>query len=115
MPWLLPTCPARNSCRRRTCSESQRLEKPIAAVLDALEAQFGVGCRRTALLGMSLGGYFVSKAAAAPDSLDLGAIVATPVLTRPEALFSLSVTQAEAEEKTGKQEDEDETAGHKEG
>ncbi|CAK7198244.1 hypothetical protein SEUCBS139899_000903 [Sporothrix eucalyptigena] len=73
-------------------------EKPIGAILDALETQFGVDRHRTALMGMSLGGYFVSKAAAAPDSLGLGAIIATPVLTRPEALFNLAA-QAEKEKK----------------
>ncbi|CAK7235355.1 hypothetical protein SCUCBS95973_009242 [Sporothrix curviconia] len=81
-------------------------DKPIAAVLDALEAQFGVDRHRTALLGMSLGGYFVSKAAAAPDSLGLGAIIATPVLTRPEALFSLA-TAGEEKKEQGKEEGDD--------
>ncbi|CAK7211573.1 hypothetical protein SBRCBS47491_001170 [Sporothrix bragantina] len=75
-------------------------DKPIAAVLNALEAQFGIDRHRTALLGMSLGGYFVSKAAAAPDSLGLGAIIATPVLTRPEALFSLAAAGEKKENKT---------------
>lgn len=73
-------------------------DKPMAAVLELLESQFGLDRKRTALLGMSLGGYFVSRVAAAPNSLGLGAIIATPVLTKPEALFALAAEAAQLKE-----------------
>ncbi|KAL1902996.1 hypothetical protein Sste5346_000908 [Sporothrix stenoceras] len=73
-------------------------DKPMSAVLDLLESQFGIDRKRTALLGMSLGGYFVSRVAAAPDSLGLGAIIATPVLTKPESLFAQAAEAAQLKE-----------------
>lgn len=73
-------------------------DKPVGAILNLLETHFGVDRRRTALLGMSLGGYFVSCAAAAPDSLGLGAVIATPVLTKPEVLFTMAAGEAQLKE-----------------
>ena len=38
-------------------------ERPIAAILDVLTSRFGAKPGRIALIGMSLGGYFVARAA----------------------------------------------------
>jgi pimeloyl-ACP methyl ester carboxylesterase len=61
-------------------------ERPIAAVIDALIARFGVEPRKLALLGMSLGGYFACRAAAHEPRL--AAVIATPALFRPDELFA---------------------------
>ncbi len=69
-------------------------ERPIAAVIDALIARFGVEPRKLALLGMSLGGYFACRAAAYEPRL--AAVIATPALFRPDELFA-GVAKQEAD------------------
>jgi pimeloyl-ACP methyl ester carboxylesterase len=67
------------------------VERPIAVVIDELVVRFGVEPHRLALLGMSLGGYFACRAAAhAPR---LGAVIATPALHHPQALFAAVAQQ----------------------
>ncbi|KIO75094.1 hypothetical protein TH53_22800 [Pedobacter lusitanus] len=69
-------------------------ELPIAAVIDELITRFRVEPQRLALLGMSLGGYFASRAAAYEPRI--AAVIATPVLTNPIELFK-GVEKQEAE------------------
>jgi pimeloyl-ACP methyl ester carboxylesterase len=69
-------------------------ERPIAAVIDALIARFGVEPRKLALLGMSLGGYFACRAAAHEPRL--AAVIATPALFRPDELLA-GVAKQEAD------------------
>lgn len=63
-------------------------EKPIAAVIDVLVDRFGARPGRIALLGLSLGGYFVARAAGHEQRL--GAVIATTPFPRPNELFAAS-------------------------
>jgi alpha-beta hydrolase superfamily lysophospholipase len=67
-------------------------EKPIAAVIDTLVNRFGVVGGRIALMGLSLGGYFVARAAG--YEARLGAVIATTPFPRPHELFAKSVEAA---------------------
>ena len=70
-------------------------ERPIAAVIDVLVDRFAVDTSKLALLGMSLGGYFACRAAAHEPRL--GAVIATPALSRPiELLVGLAPREASA-------------------
>lgn len=67
-------------------------ERPIAAVIDTLVEQFGAKAGRIALLGLSLGGYFVTRAAGLESRL--GAVIASTPFPRPGELFAASVASA---------------------
>jgi pimeloyl-ACP methyl ester carboxylesterase len=64
-------------------------EKPIAAVTDLLVERFGARPGRLALMGLSLGGYFVTRAAG-HDSRFAAVMASTP-FPDPSQLFALSV------------------------
>lgn len=63
-------------------------EKPIAAVLDQLTAQFGVKPQRVAMLGLSLGGYFACRAAGHEPRL--AAVAASTPFANPGQLFAMA-------------------------
>jgi pimeloyl-ACP methyl ester carboxylesterase len=67
-------------------------EKPIAAVIDLLIQRFGAVAGRIALIGLSLGGYFVARAAGYETRL--GTIVASTPFPKPAELFALAVQAA---------------------
>lgn len=72
-------------------------EKPIAAVADVLIQRFGARPGRMALVGLSLGGYFVARAAAAPGANERWAtVVASTPFPSPAELFALSARAAQA-------------------
>ncbi len=71
------------------------VERPIGEVIDTLVARFGVNTQRLAMIGMSLGGYFACRAAAQEPRL--AAVIATPALPRPDALFVATAGAAEME------------------
>jgi len=70
-------------------------EKPIAALTDALVERFRAKPGRMALMGLSLGGYFVARAAG-HDSRFATVIASTP-FPNPAQMFSLSVNAATAQ------------------
>jgi len=70
-------------------------ERPIAAVIDLLINRFGAQPGRLALLGMSLGGYFVTRAAGYESRL--ATVIASTPFPNPNHLFALSVRAAAAE------------------
>jgi pimeloyl-ACP methyl ester carboxylesterase len=61
-------------------------EKSIAAVIDTLVARFGVQSGRIVLLGLSLGGYFVTRAAG--HERRLAAVVASTPFPNPGQMFA---------------------------
>jgi len=67
-------------------------EKPIAAILDALVARFCAVPGRLALVGLSLGGYFVARAAGCETRL--ATVIASTPFPSPAQLFALSVQSA---------------------
>lgn len=67
-------------------------EKPIAAVIDTLVADHGAKPGRIALIGLSLGGYFVARAASAETRL--ATVMASTPFPDPARLFALSVEAA---------------------
>ena len=67
-------------------------ERPIGAVIDLLSARFGVVPNRTALIGLSLGGYFVARAAGHEHRL--ATVIASTPFPSPADLFRLSVQAA---------------------
>lgn len=67
-------------------------ERPIAAVIDTLVASFGARPERLALLGLSLGGYFATRAAQYEPRL--AAVVASTPFPEPGRLFEASVQAA---------------------
>ncbi len=69
-------------------------EKPIAAVTDLLVERFGAQPGRLALLGLSLGGYFVTRAAGHDDRF--ATVMASTPFPSPADLFSRSVHAAQA-------------------
>ena len=64
-------------------------EKPIAAVTDLLVDRFGAQPGRLALLGLSLGGYFVARAAG--HDTRFATVMASTPFPEPAQLFALSV------------------------
>ena len=70
-------------------------ERPIRAVIDMLINRFAAQSGRIALLGMSLGGYFVTRAAGYESRL--ATVIASTPFPNPNHLFALSVRSAEAE------------------
>lgn len=67
-------------------------EKPIAAVLDVLVERFGAKPGRIALLGLSLGGYFVARAAG--HEKRVATVMASTPFPDPADLFAKSVRHA---------------------
>jgi pimeloyl-ACP methyl ester carboxylesterase len=61
-------------------------EKPISAIVDVLVEKFHVSPRRLSLLGTSLGGYFVTRAAGHEPRFS--AVIASTAFPRPGELFS---------------------------
>lgn len=77
-------------------------EKPIAAVSDLLIERFGAKPGRMALVGLSLGGYFVARAAGAPGANERWAtVMASTPFPSPAELFALSAQAAAAEDTRG--------------
>jgi pimeloyl-ACP methyl ester carboxylesterase len=70
-------------------------ERPIGAVIDLLINRFAAQPGRIALLGMSLGGYFVTRAAGHESRL--ATVIASTPFPNPNHLFALSVRAAAAE------------------
>src|ERR1700722_4011769 len=70
-------------------------ERPIGAVIDLLINRFAAQPGRIALLGMSLGGYFVTRAAGHESRL--ATVIASTPFPYPNQLFALSVRPAVAE------------------
>jgi pimeloyl-ACP methyl ester carboxylesterase len=67
-------------------------EKPITAVTDVLISHFGAKPGRMALLGLSLGGYFVTRAAG--HETRFATVMASTPFPSPAELFTLSVQSA---------------------
>jgi pimeloyl-ACP methyl ester carboxylesterase len=70
-------------------------ERPIGAVIDLLINRFAARPGRIAVLGMSLGGYFVTRAAGYESRL--ATVIASTPFPNPNQLFALSVQSAVAE------------------
>jgi pimeloyl-ACP methyl ester carboxylesterase len=70
-------------------------ERPIGAAIDLLINRFAALPGRIALLGMSLGGYFVTRAAGYESRL--ATVIASTPFPNPNHLFALSVRSAAAE------------------
>ena len=64
-------------------------EKPIAAVTDLLVDRFGATPGRMALVGLSLGGYFVTRAAG--HDTRFATVIASTPFPDPAQLFALSI------------------------
>ena len=64
-------------------------ERPIAAVTDLLVDRFGAKPGRLALLGLSLGGYFVTRAAG--HDTRFATVMASTPFPEPAQMFALSV------------------------
>ncbi|WP_326543371.1 alpha/beta hydrolase family protein [Pseudorhodoferax sp.] len=69
-------------------------ERPIAAVVDTLVQRFGARPGRIALVGLSLGGYFATRAAGFETRL--ATVVASTPFPAPGELFGASVRAAQA-------------------
>jgi len=70
-------------------------EKPIAAVTDLLVERFNATPGRMALIGLSLGGYFVARAAGdAALSERFATVIASTPFPSPAELFALSARAA---------------------
>jgi esterase/lipase len=67
-------------------------EKPIASVIDVLVDRFNAQPGRIALLGLSLGGYFVARAAG--HEKRVATVMASTPFPDPADLFALSVKHA---------------------
>jgi pimeloyl-ACP methyl ester carboxylesterase len=77
-------------------------EKPIAAVAAVLQERFGARPGHMALVGLSLGGYFVARAAGAPGAAERWAtVVASTPFPDPAELFALSAKAAAAPDAQG--------------
>ena len=73
-------------------------ERPIAAVIDRLVQEFGAQPGRIALIGMSLGGYFATRAAGHESRL--ATVIASTPFPAPGRLFAASVRSALASGRT---------------
>ena len=69
-------------------------EQPIASVIDVLVDRFGAKPGRIALLGLSLGGYFVARSAG--HEKRVATVMASTPFPDPAQLFELSVRHAVA-------------------
>ena len=74
-------------------------ECAIASVIDMLVARFGATPGRIALLGLSLGGYFVARAAG--REMGLATVMASTPFPEPAQLFALAVRTMEQAEVFG--------------
>jgi pimeloyl-ACP methyl ester carboxylesterase len=74
-------------------------EKPIAAVTDVLEGRFGARPGHMALLGLSLGGYFVARAAG--HETRFATVMASTPFPEPAQMFALSARAAVEAAKSG--------------
>jgi esterase/lipase len=74
-------------------------EKPIKAVVDTLIEQFGARSKEIALLGLSLGGYFVTRAAG--HEKRLASVIASTPFPMPGHLFAQSIQAAMAKVEQG--------------
>ena len=74
-------------------------EQPIAAVTDLLVDRFGARPGRLALLGLSLGGYFVARAAGHDDRF--ATVMASTPFPDPADLFAQSVRAGQAAAASG--------------
>ncbi|MGC3982971.1 MAG: alpha/beta fold hydrolase [Steroidobacteraceae bacterium] len=72
-------------------------EQPVAAVVEVLKSQFDARPGRMALMGLSLGGYFVARAAGHLDCF--ATVIASTPFPNPAQMFALSV-QSAMKEKT---------------
>ncbi len=70
-------------------------EKPIAAVIDFLIERFNAKVGRIGLVGLSLGGYFVARAAGHEPRV--ATVIASTPFPSPAELFALSVRAGQAE------------------
>jgi pimeloyl-ACP methyl ester carboxylesterase len=70
-------------------------EHPIGAVIDVLINRFAAQPGRIALIGLSLGGYFVARAAGYESRL--ATVIASAPFPNPNELFALSVRAAAAD------------------
>jgi alpha-beta hydrolase superfamily lysophospholipase len=70
-------------------------ERPIGAAIDVLTSRFGAKPGRIALVGMSLGGYFVARAAGHESRL--ATVMASTPFPNPNELFALSMQAAMAQ------------------
>ena len=75
-------------------------EKPIAAITDRLVERFGAKPGRLALLGLSLGGYFVTRAAGHDDRF--ATVMASTPFPNPADLFAQSVRAGQAAAAAGR-------------
>jgi pimeloyl-ACP methyl ester carboxylesterase len=73
-------------------------EKPIAAITDLLVERFGALPGRMALIGLSLGGYFVARAAG--HETRFATVIASTPFPNPAEMFALSVQAAMTSGKT---------------
>jgi pimeloyl-ACP methyl ester carboxylesterase len=76
-------------------------ERPIAAVIDVLIDRFAAQPGRIALMGCSLGGYFVTRAAGHEPRL--GAVIASTPFPRPGQLFAEQALVAKSAASTATQ------------
>jgi pimeloyl-ACP methyl ester carboxylesterase len=67
-------------------------ERPISMVIDLLIERFGAVPGRIALIGLSLGGYFVTRAAG--HETRLATVIASTPFPDPAQMFALSVRSA---------------------
>ena len=74
-------------------------ERPIAAITDLLVERFGARPGRMALLGLSLGGYFVTRAAGHDDRF--ATVMASTPFPNPADLFAQSVRAGQAAAASG--------------
>lgn len=74
-------------------------EKPIAAVTDVLIERFGARPGHMALLGLSLGGYFVTRAAGYDNRF--ATVMASTPFPEPAQMFALSARAAIEANKSG--------------
>jgi pimeloyl-ACP methyl ester carboxylesterase len=75
-------------------------EQPIAAVTDLLVERFGAQPGRLALLGLSLGGYFATRAAGHDDRF--ATVMASTPFPSPADLFAQSVRAGQAAAEAGR-------------
>ncbi|HTU65832.1 MAG TPA: alpha/beta fold hydrolase [Steroidobacteraceae bacterium] len=81
--------PGQGRCQAEGLYWETEAEKPIAAIVDVLAGRFAARRGRIALLGLSLGGYFVTRAAGHEPRL--ATVIASTPFPNPAELFAKSV------------------------
>ena len=81
--------PGQGNTAARGLHWATEAEKPIAAVTDLLVERFGAKPGRLALVGLSLGGYFVARAAGHDTRFAI--VIASTPFPDPAQLFALSI------------------------